>query len=75
MLSVLVVVIDVLCVLMKAVLAHHIVRRGIVCVELQRPYITPVVSNLLEQVAKPCFFSSLGESNVLSYCRRECNKM
>jgi MFS-type transporter involved in bile tolerance (Atg22 family) len=66
--SVLVVVVDVLCTLIIAVLADYIKRWLVVGVEFERLKIVALVANLLEETAKPgSLLSGVRKSNILSF--------
>jgi hypothetical protein len=66
--SVLVVVVDVLCTLIIAVLVHYVKRWFVIGVELERLKIVALVANLSEETAKPgSLLSGVREGNILSF--------
>jgi MFS-type transporter involved in bile tolerance (Atg22 family) len=66
--SVLIVVVNVLCTLIMAVLADYIKRWLIVSVELERLKIVALVANLLEETVKlGSLLSGVREGNILSF--------
>jgi MFS-type transporter involved in bile tolerance (Atg22 family) len=66
--SVLIVVVNVLCTLIIAVLADYIKRWLVVSVEFERLEIVALVANLSEETAKPGgLLGSVRKSNILSF--------
>jgi MFS-type transporter involved in bile tolerance (Atg22 family) len=66
--SILIVVVDMLCTLIIAVLADYIKCWLIVSIELERLKIVALVANLLEEAAKlGSFLSGVRKGNILSF--------